>query len=246
MKYQGNCKVRNSYFVSTIFLFILILSTLQAKAQEQIPDTLVKERIQYIQKMLDEGRPGASLWWNGWLYGYGAATVGQGVVFLTSDKLTTRQDMALGAATSFIGAIGQLIAPMPISAPKKLALIPGETAEQRMSKLKQAENLFEAGAKRELEGRSLKTHAINGAVNLGSGLVTWLGFKRTVWAGIGNFALNTAICEAQILSQPRRAIRDYNTYREKYISGLPQAHSRQEMHWTVNAFPGGVSVRLIF
>ncbi|MCK7538546.1 MAG: hypothetical protein MZV63_50095 [Marinilabiliales bacterium] len=42
-------------------------------------------------------------------------------------------------------------------------------------------------AVREKEGRSWKTHAIAGAVNLSSGLITWLGFKRTVWDGIGEF-----------------------------------------------------------
>lgn len=155
--------------------------------------------------------------------------------------------MALGAATSFIGAIGQLVMPMvPASAPKKLALIPGETVEQRILKLQQAEYLFEASAKRESDGRSWKMHAVSGAVNVSSGLITWLGFKRTVWAGIGNFALNTAICEAQILSQPSRAIKDYARYCEKYKNGEPSAFNKIKPQLFVNAYPGGLTLRLLF
>jgi len=234
-------------FLAPFMIFTLLFMDFRLSAQETIPDSVVKVRIDYIRKMLDEGKPAAKLWWNAWLYGYSAATVGQGIVFLTNDDLKTRQDMALGAATSLIGAAGQLLMPMvPAYAPEKLSLIPGETPEQRLNKLKQAEEIFEASAKRELDGRSWKMHAADGIVNLGSGLVTWLGFKRTVWAGLGNFALNTAICEVQIFTQPTRAIKDYKKYREQYVSGLPQAYQKQDLHLSVNSFPGGITMRFYF
>ena len=138
-------------------------------AQDEIPDSLVKERIDHIQNMLDEGKPNAKLWWNAWLYGYSAATVVQGAVFLGSDQLKTRQDMALGAATTLVGAVGQLIMPMtPASAPGKLALIPGDTPDERINKLRKAEELFAASATREKDGRSWKMHAASSAVNISS------------------------------------------------------------------------------
>jgi len=235
------------YFAPIFFLLIFVFPDLHVSAQDQISDTLVKERIQYIQKMLDEGKPGASLWWNGWLYGYSAGTLGQGIIFFTSDKLETQQDMALGAATSLIAAVGQLVMPMiPASAPKKLSLMPGETPEQRILKLQQAEELFEASSKRESEGRSWKMHAISGGINLSSGLVTWLGFKRTVWAGLGNFALNSAISELQIFTQPTRAIKDYERYCDRYLAGLPQSAKKPEMRLLFSAYPGGITAKLIF
>jgi len=234
-------------FGTLVFLLIFTFQFSESFGQSEIPDSLVKVQIQSIQTMLDQGKPAAKFWWNSWLYGYSAATMVQGIVFLESKKLKTRQDMALGAATSLIAAAGQLLMPMvPASAPKKLVLIPGDTPEERNIKLKKAEELFEASAKREKDGRSWKMHAASGAVNLGSGLVTWLGFDRTLSAGFWNFALNTAITEAQIWTQPTRAIRDYKKYCEKYKSGLPQASNKLKTSFFVSAFPGGLTLRVVF
>jgi hypothetical protein len=228
-----------------LFFFLLRFSPLSA--QSEIPDTIVTERIQYIQDKLDQGKPGASLWWNGWLYGYTAATAVQGVIFATSDELKTRQDMALGAATTIIGAAGQLLMPMvPVYAPKRLALLPGDTPEERIEKLKKAEELFEASSDREKEGRSWKMHAASGVVNLGTGLVTWLGFDRTVKSGLIAFAINTAITEAQIFTQPTKAIKDYKIYCEKYANNMPAASNKPKTLWFVSAYPGGLSLKMVF
>ncbi len=230
-----------------LFLLIFTFHISQVSAQNEIPDSLVKERIQSIQQMLNQGKPAAKLWWNGWLYGYSAATAVQGAVALTNDKLKTRQDMVLSAATTLIGAAGQLLMPMvPASAPNKLALIPGDTPEERILKLNKAEELFESSAKREKDGRSWKMHVVSGSVNLSSGLVTWLGFDRSLSAGLWNFALNTVITEAQIWTQPTRAIRDYKKYCEKYKNGEPQASNKMKPGFFVNAYPGGLALRLVF
>lgn len=242
-------ELKRNRITAGTFLFLLIF-TFQIShlyAQEESPDSLVKERIQRIQQMLDKGKPAAKLWWNGWLYGYSAATVAQTAVALTNNNLKTRQDMLLGAATTLVGAAGQLLMPMvPVSAPQKLELIPEDTSEERIIKLNKAEELFAACAKREKDGRSWMMHAESGAVNLGSGLVTWLGFDRTLSAGLWNFALNTAITEAQIWTQPTRAIKDYKKYCEKYKNGQPQASDKAKPSLFVNAFPGGLSLRLSF
>ncbi len=240
---------KKSRFSGILFLFILLnlLQSLPVSAQQITSDSLVKVQIVTIQNMLDLGKRNASLWWNGWLYGYSAATAVQGAIYFTNDIVKTRQDMALGAATTLVGAVGQLIMPMvPVYAPKRLALIPGETPEERIQKLAKAEELFKASAKREQEGRSWKMHAASGVVNLSSGLVTWLGFKRTFWAGFGNFLINSAITEAQIWSQPTRAIKDYQKYCEKYKNGLTYHPERQQAQWFVSAYPGGLTLRIVF
>jgi hypothetical protein len=220
---------------------------LKLSAQTEIPDSLVNKRINHIQNMLNQGKPAAKLWWNGWLYGYSAATVVQGAVFLSSDQLNTRQDMALGAATTLVGAIGQLIMPMtPASAPGKLALLPGDSPDDRINKLNKAEELFEASAKREKDGRSWQMHAVSSAINLSSGMITWLGFDRTIQSGLINFAINEVITETQIWTQPTRAIKDYKHYCEKYKSGLPEASNKLKTSFFVSAYPGGLALRVEF
>lgn len=239
--------LKKSVVTSLLLLLILVFQFSHVTAQNGIPDSLVQERINHIQKMLDAGKPNAKLWWNAWLYGYSAGAVAEGAVFLASDKLETRQDMVLGAATCLAGAVGQLIMPMtPARAPGKLALVPGETPEQRTIKLEKAEELFKASADREKEGRSWKMHAASGAVNLSSGLITWLGFDRTLKAGLLNFAINTAITEAQIWTQPTRAIKDYATYCYNYKYGLANALYKPRAHLYLNAFPGGMALRFVF
>ncbi len=155
--------------------------------------------------------------------------------------------MALGAATALVGAARQLIMPMtPAKAPGRLALLHGDSPEERINKLNKAEELFEASAAREKGGRSWKMHAASSAVNLSSGLVTWHRFDRTIQSGLINFAINEAITETQIWTQPTRAIKDYKKYCERYKTGLPSAVYKPKTHLYINAFYGGLALRLVF
>lgn len=227
---------------------LLVLKASIVPGQDDPADALVREKLAAIQQMLKEGKKGADIWWYGWLAGYSAATVAQLSVMAGSPHLDTRQDMALGAATTFLGAMGQVISPMtPGIAPGRLAMMPELTPEERMLKLGEAEKWLEESARRERSGRSWKTHALCCLVNGGSGLVTWFGFDRDLGAGIGNFLLNTAITETQIFTQPVRAKKDYDRYMEKYYGGgNREPWKSHALIWSLQASPGGVSFRLVF
>jgi hypothetical protein len=232
--------------LAPIFL-ILFFSGSFIKAQDSLPDSVVMQRIHIIQTMLDEGRKNANLWWYGWLVGYGTASAAQGVIFIYSDKLATKQDMALGAVTNLLGAGFQLITPMtPGFAASELEEIPEGTPEENLIKLYEAEKLLEKCAKREKDGRSWKIHVLNGAVNMGCGLVVWLGFKRSLLEGVINFGVNTAVCEIQIFTQPTRAIKDYNLYCSKYKSDQSLVYAEAKITWSFVAIPGGLGLKLRF
>jgi hypothetical protein len=230
-----------------VLLFVLLFRVNPAGAQDVLSDSQIQERLQAIQHMLEQGKPNADRWWYGWLIGYGAATIAQGAIGLTSNNKDTRQDMALGAATTFLGVMGQIMAPMvPGTAPDRISGIPESTPAERKAKLAEAESVFRESALRERDGRSWKIHAITGAVNLGSGLIVWLGFKRSIWEGLGNFALNTAVTELQIWTQPTRAVRDYDRYTEKYASEQKVGSHKPEITWSVNIYPGGLGISVMF
>jgi hypothetical protein len=229
------------------FVFIFIFQSLNISAQVEIPDSLIMERIQFIEKMLDQGKPNANRWWYGWLVGYSAATIGQGAVYFSSHDKGTRQDMVLGAATTLLGAAGQLLTPMiPGYAPDLIRQIPEDTKEARLQKLDKAEELLKASALREKAGRSWQAHAVIGVVNVSSGLITWLGFKRNVWAGVENFALNTVITEVQIWTQPTRAIKDYQNYCKRFKSGENPIALKSDMSWFVCVSPGSIEIKIVF
>ncbi|MCU0460230.1 MAG: hypothetical protein MUE37_14205 [Bacteroidales bacterium] len=188
---------------------------------------------------------GARVWWSAWLAGYSAATAGQAIVFFSSDDRTLRQDMALGAATTFLGAMNQLITPIepkPRDYPAYREYVSGEMPLSS----DQAAELLRKLAAWEKEGRSWKTHALAGAVNLGSGLITWLGFRRTIWAGVANFALNTAVTEAQIWTQPMKAVRDYERFTRGAGQGTESLTSRRVGEWSWSIHTGGFYVRYVF
>jgi len=230
-----------------LLLLLVLFQIYPALAQNELSDAQMQERIQLIQQMLEQGKTNANRCWYGWLIGYSAATIGQGVVFLNSEDKETRQDMALGAATTFLGVMGQIITP-PVSgiAPDRLSEIAESTPEEISDKLLEAEKLLKECALQEKDGRSWKTHAIAGAVNLGSGLVVWLGFKRSIWEGLGNFALNTVITEVQIWTQPTKAIKDYDDYIKKYKSGEKLGFRKSETSWSLTVSPGRLGISVLF
>ena len=236
--------IRSNFVV--IFL-VFNLTLLPVLAQVEDSDSVVVERIRLIQKMLDRDKRGANGWWYGWLAGYSAATIVQGVVAVSTNERATRQDMLLGAGTTLLGAAGQLITPnTPGRAADQLERITEETGDARLHKLQRAEELLKESALSEKRGRSWKLHAITGVVNLTSGLITWLGFDRDVWAGLGNFALNTVITESQIWTTPTRAMKDYKEYCRRYKTANDPVLLKQNITWFVNPYPGGIKIKIVF
>jgi hypothetical protein len=83
-------------------------------------------------------------------------------------------------------------------------------------------------------------------VNLGSGLITWLGYNRTFLDGLENFALNTLITEAQIWTQPVKAVRDYEKYCQTNSPGVETISASRGGDWSWSIYPGGFFVRYVF
>jgi len=205
------------------------------------------ERLQTIQSMLDKNERGATGWWYAWIGIYGAATLGQGAVACLSDDKTTREDMILGAGTTLLGAAGQLIAPVKSGYnPNSFKQTASLTYKKRLDKLKEAEAMLKFQAERAKSGKNWQTHALSTSVNLASGLITWLGFKRSVWAGLGNFALNTVVTEIQIWTEPTKAMKDYQRYSSLYgLTDVAQS-KRPVVEWYASIQPNGIRVGLGF
>jgi len=228
-----------------ILVFNLQFSSLHS--QNVLPDSMITERLQYIKNTLEHDQVNTKRWWYGWFAGYSAATIGQGAVYLTNNDKSMRQDMALGAVTTILGAAGQFISPLiPGNEPEHLNSISVSNRTDRLNKLSTAEELLYECAMREKLARSWKNHALCSAVNLGGGLITWLGFKRSIGAGIGYFALNTVITETQIWTQPTLARRNYRKYRQKNPENETGMASLPEVNWYLGAYPGGLGIRVVF
>lgn len=106
--------------------------------------------------------------------------------------------------------------------------------------------MFKIIATNEKEGISWQVHLFSGAVNITSGLITWLGFKRSLWAGVENFALNTIVAESQIWTQPTQTMKDYQSYYRKYKSGINPLAYKSKPTYYVCFYPGGIIINILF
>lgn len=231
--------------VKILITILFVANIFQVRSQLQ--DSSKLQRIRYIESVMQKDLSKTKWWWNGWLYGYGGATLVQGIVYFNSDEKTVRQDMALGAATTFLGVIGQFLTPLkPGKELDSLSKYNEGTLELQDKKLKMAEKLFADVAEREKIARGWQNHAITGAVNLTSGLITWLGFNRTAKDGFINFALNTVITEAQIWSQPVFAMRKYKQYNTQFLQTESAKTFTPKAQCVFTAYANGFSVRIKF
>ena len=163
-----------------------------------------------------------------------------------SNDVGVRQDMALGTSTAMLGVIGQLVMPLnPGYKAEILSDMPESTQEDRLKKLYNAEEMLKAIAIKEKNGKTWQIHVLYCGVNLSSGLITWLGFKRSVWDGVEIFALNTIVSEIQIWTQPTQSVKDYQNYCRKYKSGSPIVYKSKPIYY-VSAYPGGIRIKVLF
>jgi hypothetical protein len=205
------------------------------------------QRIQFLDRSLHCDQQGTKLWWYSWLGLYGAATVGQGAAYFASNEKSTRQDMALGAATTFVGVIGQFISTFqPVSFADKLALLPESTESDRLAKIKLMEKCLADRSKMEVDARKWKAHILCTSINLASGLVTWIGFHRTVWDGVVNFGWNCVITETQIWTQPIRAKRALKRYREQLVNQDSSLRPTRDVNCNFMVTTSGAGVRVTF
>ena len=246
--FQNRVSLRGRYWIwCRMILFFATAGSVSTVHAQEPSDSIVQRRISFLQKSLLEDQQGTKLWWYGWLTGYGAAAAVQGAICFSSTDKTTRQDMAVGAITNLAGLTGQFISTFqPISFARKALLLPERTSGEKLEKMTQLEKMLADRSLMETEARHWKAHILCTGVNLTSGLVTWLGFHRTMWEGVVNFGMNCVITEAQIWSQPIRARRALQRYEKCFEKKESATESRPKIDLNFVVSSNGPGVRLNF
>ncbi len=232
---------------------IMVTSDLQAQAKGAVPgDGEVRERLTYIDSTLREGQFTANLWYWGWVGGYSSLAAAQLTLYFAKPDVMAdtrahgKQDMMAGFITTALGIGGLAIDPMvPGYALSRFRDMPGGTAEERLEKMKQAEYWLKRSSQREIDGRHWINHALNFAVNFTAGMVIWLAFDRPHLDFWLTFGPGFVVGEAQIFTQPTRAIDDWERYQRKYMmASVPKRD--YSVNWYMSAFPGGFVVGMYF
>lgn len=158
---------KNTAVIAFILLIILCFHIRNACAQNENSDSVKLNKIRFIEESLRKDEQKTRLWWDGWLIGYGAATIGQGAVYFISNDKSMKQDMALGAVTTILGVANQFISSLkPTRDFERLELLPSDSQEEIDKKLQIAEELLKEHARCEVLARNWQTHALSGVVNL--------------------------------------------------------------------------------
>ena len=232
-----------------LLFFVCINSSLsQTSYQSKESDSLIKEKIAYIETSFQQAQLSAKIWQYGWLTGYSGLAIGQGINYFISDNKNVKQGMALGVATSLLGVGGVITKPLAsVKALETLQKMSENTIEERKIKLQMAENLLNKAAEREIKGKQWKAHLTAGAVNLTSGLIVWLGFKKTIWNGLINFGISSAIAELQIITQPKKSAKAFADYNNKYHSSDAKLgfYKKQKSNWFVGISPVGFRLSIM-
>ncbi len=222
------------------------LSTEMLLYKDSLTDDQIGESLQLLQNALTSNERHAGAWWKTWTILYGVATVGQGAVAIATLQKSLQQDMIVGAGTTLLGMANQLLTPVKTGfRPLGKDSIAKLSFLEKTQKLAEGEEILKKQARIAQAGKGWQVHALSGAVNLASGLITWIGFKRSFGEGVFNFALNTVITETQIWTQPVRAKKEYEQYLQAKSRGFEQPKSHTP-EWYGQVTPASCSFGIRF
>ncbi len=172
-------------------------------------------RLRWIDAHLARTAQRARLWTWGWGAGLVVATIGN-LVPLAFVPPEDRIDWYAGAATTVVGIVPLLIAPLDVVGDSR-ALHAELTAWRPGSDLcpllASAEAKLVRDAENQADGRRWWYHVVNVALNAGVGLFLGLGYDHWLAGGF-NAVSGAVIGEAIIFTQPTSSIDDLAAYRE--------------------------------
>jgi hypothetical protein len=174
-----------------------------------------RERLLWIDRLLQE-QASRGRWWAGsWAMGIGAAGVAS-LVAVPFVEPSTRVDWYTGAVTAAVGVVPFALSPLKVTrdAPRlheALAATPLDDGARVCSLLADAEVMLRRDADDERWQHAWWIHAGNLAFNTGVLLFLGLGFHH--WgAGLINGLSGAAVGEAIIFTQPTAAIDEAASY----------------------------------
>lgn len=203
-----------------LYLFVLALALCPGRAytgEEQrrfdgMGDAEIEQRLAYIEARFAAARPGAGTWQHGWTGFHAASAAAQGLLAIDADDSDEEVYYLVGAAKS-AGALSQmLIRPLPsVQGTNRFEAMPSGTRAERIARLAAGEDLLRENAARAGTRTAWKRHLIGiGANLLGGTLIAAFGDGDDA---LTSTLLGIAVSEANIWTEPSRAIADLEDYR---------------------------------
>lgn len=177
-------------------------------------------RLRWIDERLAHTAHQARLWTWAWGTGLVVATVGN-LIPLAFVPPNDRIDWYAGAATTVVGIVPLLIAPLEVvgdSRSLRAEMAAWRNGADLCPLLASAEAKLVRDAKNQADGRRWWYHLANVVLNAGVGLFLGLGYHHWLAGGF-NAVTGAVIGEAIIFTQPTASIDDLATYRTGSLGG---------------------------
>jgi len=228
---------------NVIVLTFLLLCTFPAGADQKTPlsEEDMERRLSFIEERLNEGQTSARYWQYGWSSFYAASAAVQGYKAIESNDGDDDVNNTVGAVKSAAALALMLLKPLPaVEGATTLQDMPTNTPDQKEARLKAAETRAHTNARRAQERHSWTRHLTAITVNLiGSAVIAAFGDgEDAVVSGLTGIAIS----QANIWSQPSRAIDDLADYEKEF----PDAQATNEVDWQLSPIAGGLSLTIRF
>ena len=233
-----------------VFRFILLLLIAWAplsygqqpmQSHRDISDAELEQRLKFIETRLGKLNPNARYWQHGWTGFYTATAIGQPILAIHEDDNDGETNYIVGTVKSVGGLAQMLIKPLPAATSyKRFTTIPSQTRAERLHKLEQGESMMRENSERALQRYGWKRHIIGiGANLLGGAVIAWQGDSSDA---VKSTAVGIAVSEAVIWSEPGRAAKDLEDYRDNFRN----AHGAGVRNWHLVPMTGGIALQVNF
>ncbi|MDJ0946604.1 MAG: hypothetical protein QNJ30_24415 [Kiloniellales bacterium] len=194
-------------------------------------DADIDRRLRFLEQRLDDSKLHGQIWWYGWLGINSGAMVAGGLTAGLSDDNDDTVKNATNAAKAAIGLTRMAINPLEARfGADKVRDLPEATREEKLTKLRAAEDQLKRNAERADRRWSLARHAGNVAINVAAGTFVALRGEtgHAFEVGVGGFIGGLAF----ILTEPWGPASDWEDYQaltggdrssiDVFVSTLPE------------------------
>jgi hypothetical protein len=204
-----------------------------------LSDAQIDQRIQFLEQRLDDSKTHGQIWFWSWLAINGGSMVGNGIVAGTRSEHDDQVNYATGAVLGAIGVADLFLRPLEARyGADPIRGVPEATREQKLAKLRVAEDRVRRNALR-AEGRhQIVPYAGNAGLALAAGLVVGLWGERG--AGIVTGVSTLIGGTLYVLTEPGRPEQDWATY----LAMTGQRTTGVDVDVVLAAFEDGGKVKL--
>jgi hypothetical protein len=176
-----------------------------------LSDAQIDQRIEFLEQRLDDSKTHGQIWFWSWLAINSGSMVGNGIVAGTRSEHDDQVNYATGAVLGAIGVTDQFLRPLEARyGADPIRGLPEVTREQKLAKLRAAEDQLRRNAERAEERHQVLPYAGNAGLALAAGLVVGLWGEQG--AGIETGVSTLLGGALNIVTQPGRPEQDWNSY----------------------------------